>query len=321
MVIEMKKIIFAMASLALGVILSGCSEGNATPGPGPKEKEEDTSSVYTLASYNVKCDNGAAGDQSWSGSRRDRVCKLIRQRDFDVCGLVEVTQPSIRDDFRKILGDVYSFIICGRDNGSDKGEAVGFCYKTEKFNLLENGYFYLNTHPDTPGEATEWYSPVPENPYNRSRIAAWGLLEDKIEGTRFIFIASHFELNEGMQEGSAKLIVRKAKEFASDSTPVFFCGDLNAVPTEKLSIGELSNYFTDSYDYAMVNKLPREGQLTTYNKFNQYVDKLSGKRIDYLFYRGKSIVQKKYGVIYDLIDGVLPSDHYPIYIEVSFKKP
>lgn len=304
--------------MAIGLCSCGKEDGNVQPvDPG---KKEDGLTVFKFASYNVKCDtNDPEWYKSWSKGRKNLVLSLLKQRNFDVCGFCEVTLPTIKDDLVKALGDGYSFVIRGRGENTDKGEAVGFCYNRSKFNLLKDGYFYLNSHPDTPGEATEWYSPEPEKPYNRSRIAVWGLLEDKKEKTRFIYISSHFELNEGMREGSANLIIKKAKEFNADGTPVFFCGDLNAQPTEKISIGLLSKYFVDSYDEAKRENLPREGNVTTYNGFNKNVGKANGKRIDYLFYRGDSVVLKKYGVIYDLIEDELPSDHFPIYIEVSFK--
>lgn len=315
----MKHILKLAVSIVMATVLCSCGkeEGNAQPvDPG---KKDDGLTVYKFASYNVKCaTNDAEWYKSWSKGRKNLVISLLKQRDFDVCGFCEVTLPTIKDDLVNAFGDVYSFVIRGRGKDTNSGEAVGFCYKKSKFNLLQDGYFYLNSHPDTPGEATEWYSPEPETPYNRSRIATWGLLEDKEEKRRFIYISTHFELNEGMREGSANLIIKKAKEFNADDTPVFFCGDLNAQPTETNSIVNLSKYFVDSYGKAKREDLPREGNVTTYNGFNKNVGKANGKRIDYLFYRGNSVILKKYGVIYDLIENELPSDHFPIYIEVCF---
>lgn len=282
---------------------------------------EEKGVPFRLASYNIRYDSSDdKGDLDWSTSRKTLVVKMVQDKNFDVCGFVEVTQTKMRNDLINLLTG-YTFKYHGRTNGTTSGEAVGFAFKKDKFTLESEGYFFLNEHPSRAGEATEWYDPVPSTPYNRSRIAAWGLLKDKESGKRFLYIVSHFELNKGMRAGSANLIIEKAKELAPSGVPIFFCGDLNAKPSETTCIAKLKEYFTDSYEKANSDsKIATEGGITTFNDFNLNVNKNdTSKRIDYMFYRGDDIILRKYGVIYDTINGKLPSDHYPIYVDIELK--
>ncbi len=157
---------------------------------------EDDWLPLNLASFNIRYNSADdTGSKDWSSSRKTLVCNLVKDRDFDVCGFVEITQPLMKNDLKELLGDTYTFKICGRTDGGANGEAVGFGFKTSKFTMEKSGYFFLNTHPDRAGEATEWYDPVPDKAYGRSRIAAWGLLKEKESGKRFLYITTHLELN------------------------------------------------------------------------------------------------------------------------------
>lgn len=294
--------------------------GSGDENPG-QDVPEGTFVPFRLASYNIRYDSSEdVGDKDWTNSRKTKVAKIVTNYGFDVCGFVEVTQAKMRNDLKTLLGGTYTFKLCGRTDGATSGEAVGFGYKTAKFTLEQSGYFFLSETPEKPGEATYWATGG--KTFNRSRLAVWGLFKDKESGAEFLYIVSHFELDAGMRAGSAALIVEKAKELAPKGVPVFFCGDLNAAPTETTCISVLTKYFKDAYACSGINGIKREGGKTTYNGYNADVSReLDSKRIDYMFFHGDNVYLKKYAVVYDLVDNVLPSDHYPIYIDVDLLQP
>ncbi len=90
-------------------------------------------------------------------------------------------------------------------------------------------------------------------------------------------------------------------------------GDFNSEPTEERIIN-LKNEMTDSKD---VSEEKPFGPSGTFNGFKH--NEAVTKRIDYIFLSKDSKIKvKKYGVLSDSKDLKYPSDHLPVYIEISF---
>lgn len=305
---QFKHILFAISVL----MVSG------TASFGKPSTEEGT---YRFATFNLRYNSSKDKDARNWNVRKEFVRRTILDGDYDVAGLVEVSQPSIKESLDTLLGDDYSFYICGRHDGGNKGEGVGIIYKKSKFTVQDCGYFWLNENPDQRGVPASWVNPPAKI---GARLVTWARMKDNTSGKEFFYFVAHFYLNAGARTHSSQLVIDKCKVLNPDGLPVFFCGDLNAREHEE-SMSILRKYFKDSYQLAQKKKkrITSEGGAATYNSFkaNGPKDDMS-KRIDYIYFRGK-VNLKRYCVDYTTYSNpdyqvILSSDHYPVYVDVTF---
>ena len=278
-----------------------------------------------VASYNLRYDNPHDSLNNWR-YRKNAIAKLIQFHDFDIFGSQEGLQRMLDELSEKLPN--YSYIGVGRDNGKQKGEHSSIFYKTEKFQLLDNGDFWLSEEPSKP--SVGWDAVLP-------RICSWGKFKEKKTGFVFFFFNVHFDhVGTVAREESAKLILRKVKDIASD-TPALLTGDFN-VDQHSASFKVLndSGLLTDAYDLAEFKYGP-EG---SFNSFN--VNTRSKSRIDHVFVT-KGFKVLKHGILTDTYhtdmgelkkeknsgaypkeislyenEAHLPSDHYPVLVILTY---
>ena len=108
----------------------------------------------TVASYNLRNANGsdsARGD-GW-GQRYPVIAQIVQYHDFDIFGTQECFLHQLKDMKEALPG--YDYIGVGRDDGKDKGEHSAIFYRTDKFDIVEKGDFWLsffNLHMDHIGK-------------------------------------------------------------------------------------------------------------------------------------------------------------------------
>lgn len=71
---------------------------------------------------------------------------------------------------------IYSYVGVGRDDGKDSGEYSALFYKTDKFNIVKSGIFWLS---ETPDKVSMGWDAI----YNR--VCTYALFEDKVSGQLF----------------------------------------------------------------------------------------------------------------------------------------
>ena len=128
-----------------------------------------------------------------------------------------------------------------------------------------------------------------------------------------ICVNTHFDFDTSVQIKSARLIMERLLRFPSD-IPVIMVGDFNTTPFSPCyniftghgqKIEEKECYFKNAF------KKPFPG---THHGFT---GSINGDYIDWILYRGK-IFKRESMVIRDTIDGLYPSDHFPLY--ATFKR-
>ena len=282
---------------------------------------------WIVGSYNIRYDN--SGDQKTGNTWRQRapvVAGLIRFHKFDVLGTQEAFIHQLKD-LQKLLPD-HAFTGSGRDDGAEKGEHVAIFYRKGKFKLLDSGTFWLSDTPEKPGRG--WDADLP-------RICTWASLEEIPGGRKFHVFNAHFD-HRGVQARleSARLILRKIKEIAGDG-PVILTGDFNVNQTGEsyLALRD-SGFLTDAHDTAT----ERYALNGTANKFDP--DAWTESRIDHVFL-SRHFKPVRYGILTDSyrtpvgengaesqssnfpgevkfkdFQARLPSDHFPVLVEVVF---
>lgn len=254
-----------------------------------------------VATYNIRYDNTNDTINAWS-KRLPVMVNLIRFHDFGIFG----TQEGLYHQLQGLSDGLpdYTYIGVGRDDGKQKGEFAAIFYNKDKYKLLKNGNFWLSPTPDKPSKG--WDAALP-------RVCSWGQFTDKATGFNFYFFNTHFDhKGEVARRESAKLILSKIKEIAGTS-PVILTGDFNfSQENENYGLLNGSGFLKDAYHLAAIRYAPRG----SFNDFD--TSRKSDDRIDHIFLTSDFKVIR-YGILTDTYsDGKYPSDHFPVFLEVSY---
>ncbi|MGO1597643.1 MAG: endonuclease/exonuclease/phosphatase family protein [Sphingobacterium sp.] len=257
----------------------------------------------TVATFNIRMKTDGDTGNLWE-DRKAAVTGLIKFHEFEIFGVQEAFKEQLTDMTSQLPH--YKHVGVGRDDGADKGEHSAIFYDTRRFDVSENGTFWLSpTDIESPNKG--WDAALP-------RICTWGIFTDKQSGKKFIFMNTHFDhVGTEARRESAKLILQKAKEFAKD-LPLVLTGDFN-VDEQNDAYFTLakSGVVKDAYDLAEIIYEPN----STFNSWGKSI-KPKG-RIDHIFLTEPFQV-RKYGILTDTYLGKFPSDHFPVVAELYWTK-
>ena len=179
--------------------------------------------TMVVATYNLRNANGgdSTNGNGW-GQRYPYIAQIVQFHGFDIFGTQEGKYPQLQDLKQAMPG--YDYIGVGRDDGKQAGEHSAIFYRTDKFEVLEHGDFWLSEITDRPNKG--WDAVLP-------RICTWGEFRDKQTGFTFLFFNLHMD-HVGVQARaeSAKLILKKIKEFPK-RLPAILTGDFNVDQTSE----------------------------------------------------------------------------------------
>jgi endonuclease/exonuclease/phosphatase family metal-dependent hydrolase len=261
-----------------------------------------SASRLRVMSFNIRQDNPKDGPLNLWQDRRAPLCKYINKVKPDIVGMQEVFKNQLDDAAERM--PKYAYVAGGRDDGKDKGEATPIFYRTDKFNLIEKGLFWLSETPDVP--SVSWNAKYP-------RIAAWVILEEKKTGKRFFYCNSHFDhKSDAAKNESAKFIKAQFKKLCK-GYPIVFTADCNTYEPK-------DTYFTlCSYSYSFIDTwkaaVKTKGGPSTSHAYGKHENTLENK-IDFIFVTPE--MKTKRSVIDDssLGKGRYTSDHHPIWADL-----
>ena len=283
----------------------------------------------TVASYNLRNANGSdsAKGNGW-GQRYPVIAKMVQYHDFDIFGTQECFLHQLKDMKEALPG--YDYIGVGRDDGKDKGEHSAIFYRTDKFDIVEKGDFWLSETPDVPSKG--WDAVLP-------RICSWGHFKCKDTGFEFLFFNLHMDhIGIVARREAAKLVVKKIKEIAKGA-PSVLTGDFNVDQTDEIyGIFTSSGILEDSY-------LKARHRFCENGSFNDFhPEYTTTSRIDHVFLSPNFEVDR-YGLLTNVYwtetaaeqpelkstqapgetsfrKSTLrtPSDHYPVLVKIKYKK-
>ena len=166
--------------------------------------------TMVVATYNLRNANGgdSTNGNGW-GQRYPYIAQIVQFHGFDIFGTQEGKYPQLQDLRQAMPG--YDYIGVGRDDGKQAGEHSAIFYRTDKFEVLEHGDFWLSEITDRP---------------NMDHVGVQARAE------------------------SAKLILKKIKEFPK-RLPAILTGDFNVDQTsESYKLLDGSGIMRDSYEIA-----------------------------------------------------------------------
>ena len=282
--------------------------------------------VFNIATYNIRQYNEGdkAAGNGWE-NRLPVIAGLIRFHDFDIFGTQEGFKHQLED--LKDLLPGYDYTGVGRDDGREEGEHSAIFYDTEKFELLDQGDFWLSETPEKPGLG--WDAAC-------VRICSWGKFLHKPSGKTFKYYNLHLDHVGVKARAESCRLVKSIIEEEKENLPVFLSGDFNVDQHNEI-YGILTSLdgLKDSYTKAgLVYALNG-----TYNAYQ--TDGYTDSRIDHIFVSDDVNVEK-YGVLTDTYrtqvmmneplqktdspseisiikyQARTPSDHFPVMLKVRF---
>jgi endonuclease/exonuclease/phosphatase family metal-dependent hydrolase len=234
--------------------------------------------------------------------RRNLVAQTIQTFDPDLLGTQEGLS-SMEDDLRgKLPG--YTFFGVGRGDGKRGGEMCGVFFRTDRFEMIDGGHFWLSHSPDKPGSRA-WGAIFP-------RMVTWVKLRQHSDGQTFCWFNTHLDAwNSHARGEETKLMLQYVNTIAGPMATVI-TGDFNAdqgsPPYQTMlspRIGEAP--LVDTFRAANPERIAaNEGTM------HNFSGRHNGQRIDWIL-----ASEPHFQVISAAIDRVrgtlgYPSDHFPV---------
>ena len=268
--------------------------------------EDMSSADLRVGSYNLRMSSLDDSDaqNKWS-VRKNRLLTSIKENDFDIFGLQEVSTAS-QDWLKSNFGDTYDFwFFSPYSQGGSGDKAQGIAFRKSRFSGSDKHFFWAS---NTPESCTENDTGSQGN-YKRGGIC--GTFTEKATGISFFFMNTHACLNREPNDAYAGVYVDMEKKYNTENLPSFFVGDMNSRP-EYAAIATYREWWKDSYETAA----RRSGASNSYNAYSNAAGKY---RIDYIFVRGKVQVDE-FCINNTLYDNRYPSDHFPLWADVCITK-
>ncbi|MFP4977565.1 endonuclease/exonuclease/phosphatase family protein [Paenibacillus sp. CN-4] len=244
------------------------------------------------ATFNVRLDAPTDGPNAWP-HRRKYAEKMLSYYSWDLIGLQEPFAHQL-EALAGVPG--YTSEGIGREGGT-AGEFSAILYKTERFERLDGGTFWLSETPDRP--SLGWGA-------DYLRICTWLKLRDRLSGQPLVAMNTHLDhMSEEARLRGAELILSRIDEI-SEGAPVILTGDFNAAATDPccLVLGErLANARLEAGER-------HYGPVGTFSNFNGTLPWDQLEPIDHIFV-SRDVRVVKTRTVTDTFDGACPSDHYP----------
>ncbi len=272
--------------------------------PGMAPAHERASAGLRAMSYNIRLDIASDGPNAWP-HRKEMVVALIRREAPDLLGMQEVV-PGQKRDLEAALPE-FQQVGVARDDGKDKGEYSPIAFRRDRFELIDSGTIWLSETPARPSKG--WDAAYP-------RIATWALLRDRRGGRTLRVLNTHFDhVGVVARHQSAALLLQWLSRGAWRGLPTILMGDLNSTPEgsayRQLAATEVSGL----RDARLSSRTPPYGPSGTFNAFK--IDSDPESPIDHIFVSAEFAVEK-YAVVTQHWGGRLPSDHYPVVVDLEF---
>lgn len=258
--------------------------------------------LLKIMTYNIRLNLDADAENSWT-NRKEFFTSQIQFYEPDIFGVQEATPNQVSDIATSL--SQYVFIGIGRE-GVGKGESSTIYYKKNRFKIVQEGTFWLS---ETPNEISKGWDAA----FNR--VCTYALFKDLKTTKLFWVFNTHLDhMGELARTKGIELILSKIRLLNVKNDPVIFMGDFNSEPTTERIIA-LKKEMNDCRDISQQKPFGPSGTFNNF-KHNEPVTKL----IDYVFVsKNNKFEVRKFAVLSDSKDLKYPSDHLPVYVELSCK--
>lgn len=297
---EVKETLLAgilMIALAFGSV--SCSSDNNGVEP-PQQNDE----VVKVATFNVRYNNQNDAGNLWI-DRRHLVAEILRIYQFDIFGAQEPYIDQLTDMVQ--LSPDYAYVGRSRTGQENSGEFAPIFYHKDRIEILESGQFWL-TDDDRTQPNVGWDAAQP-------RTCVWAKVRHKVANETFYVFNVHLDhVGVRARTESTRLLMEEVPAMA-EGFPYFLVGDFNFDQNSaNFQLLKASTALVDTYDIAQQKINANRGTLNNFNPNSG-----STARIDHIFVnRQHTPTILRHQIITNSFQGKLPSDHFPVMVEVTF---
>jgi endonuclease/exonuclease/phosphatase family metal-dependent hydrolase len=266
-------------------------------------QEPPVALALKVMTFNVRFDNPGDGINAWQ-HRIPLVEAYMGEVAPDIVGVQESLHHQNTDMLRIMPG--YQYIGTGRDDAGQGGEYSPIFFRSDRFELLGHGQFWLSETPDVPG-SIGWEAVLP-------RVVAWARLKDGESGLDLYVFNTHFShVSDLARRKSMEFISDQIRKIAGDHR-VILTGDFNITGGSELYYDMLAHFFRNNrlQNAELMSETPVANARSTFNAFREDV---APRVIDYIFvsdhFRVDACQVDRFRQ-----DGVFISDHWPVWARV-----
>jgi glycosidase/endonuclease/exonuclease/phosphatase family metal-dependent hydrolase len=255
-----------------------------------------------VMSYNIRC--GSCERESdvnhWS-RRKHLVADVIKSAHADVIGLQEAELFQVHD-LVSMLGD-FDWVGVGRDDGKENGEINAVMVRRSALAIVSQNTLWLSETPQTVSRG--WDAML-------KRTVALVALKSRATGRGLNFLNTHFDHAGVVARNESANLIETLVQPLGVSQAVILTGDLNA----RSDFGGYQSLTRQLQDAATASQAPATGGNITFNGFG--TDLQTDNKIDYIFV-SPGVEVKTHRVVTDLYNGLYPSDHFPLVVDIVLR--
>jgi endonuclease/exonuclease/phosphatase family metal-dependent hydrolase len=279
-----------LSALLAALLLAACAHVGADRADAP----------IRAMTFNIRLDLASDGANAWP-HRREMVVALIHREAPDLLGMQEVLLHQKR--YLEAELPAYTFVGAGRDDGALAGEFSPLAWRSDRFEMLASGTFWLSPTPSQPGKG--WDAAYP-------RVATWAALRDLRTGRTIRMLNTHFDHVGTVARASAARMI--AEWVAGGDVPAIVLGDFNAAPGSEPYRILADTARSGLADTRTISHAPPYGPPGTFTGFD--IAAAQPAPIDHVFVT-RHFTVARHAVVTQQWEGRLPSDHYPVVVDLE----
>lgn len=311
----MKTKLLLQAAMAAAIfVFQACgSDEPDEPAPVPGTDEPTQTIDVRVMSCNIRVcptyDSYFDGDNNWR-YRKEELIKVIKDQTPDIIGMQEVLYNQL-NDVKPSFDDDYIAFGVGGDDGDTNGCFNELFVSRKRFDIIDNGYFWLSDTPDKP--STGWGA------YDY-RTAVWAKLKDKETDKILLAVNTHLDHQSADARVKGAILVLDSIQSMINEGNVVLTGDFNSSKSDLAIQTITTNMFgsfhlTDSRTIAEA----KEGPEWTYHGWGSLIASNGCTLIDFVFVGGNIDCAKHTHLDTTYGDGRYPTDHLPVVADLTVK--
>lgn len=246
-----------------------------------------------VMTFNVRYSTEADGRHAWS-KRKDILLRFIKSRQPDLLGTQELTD--LAKDF--LEPQLTEYIVVGDGREADRtGERCAVLVRKDTFDVLKSETVWLNGNYHKAGDLD------PEEGF--ARICTMVLLKERSTGRKLRVFNAHiaYQSQRAIATNSVQL-ARYIRRFNATKIPWILMGDFNS---------PFAHPFHAPFK-AMADEAYTTLNQARPNTFHAYGDPDGLDAIDFIYAHGLNFISVTTDTTQ--LDGLYPSDHYPVLAEI-----
>ena len=253
-----------------------------------------------ILSFNLKTDTIITKKSKKWEQRIKYIKEILHTLDYDILGTQELPLNKF-NDLSLYLKNYYAFGLA-RNDKSLKDELSAIFISKKRFNIISEQTFWLSNTPNDIGSKLK-LSIYP-------RICTLALLEDKQTNKHILFANTHLDhLLPRTRKNQIKQLINIINEYKGNTNPlIFITGDFNTTIKSNAI-----KYLLDST--LNIKSVYNKDTFNTIHFFKGKVNNNS-EPIDHIFVDNRTTIIDYNIINYD-IDGVYPSDHFPVIATIN----